>query len=84
MARLTNAKVVNGEYPEFELDFPSFRVSFGGLPGATDAGVVSVEEGVLEFSWAPANSERKAQWNDQVMMLAFIPEKARQFILQQA
>ncbi|MEJ6981333.1 DUF6266 family protein [Pedobacter sp. P351] len=73
-----NSKAVKGVYPDFELDFPSIMISYGDLPGASGAKVIAANDCILEFSW-DTKSQAKANDDDQVMLLAYIPEKKNAF-----
>lgn len=75
-----NSKAVKGVYPDFELDFPSLMLSYGDLPGAAGAKVISANDCILEFSW-DTKFEGKAKVDDQVMLLAYIPEEKQAFYI---
>ena len=63
---------VIGEYPDYCLDYSKVLLSRGTKPLTERIEVEVVEEG-LQFSWDPAVSDSGKRWNDQTMMMAYIP-----------
>lgn len=61
-----------GDYPEYCLDYSKVLLSRGDKPLTESLEVKAVEEG-LQFSWDPAVSDSGRRWNDQAMMMAYIP-----------
>lgn len=69
---------ISGEYPNQKVDFDLVLFSQGNLPVNPEAQAKVVENG-LQFSWNPEPTEKGMSANDQVMMLAYCPEKESAF-----
>jgi hypothetical protein len=69
---------IGGAYPNHHIDFDLALFSQGDLPLNPEAQVKVVENG-LEFSWDPKLMTDGMSPNDQVMMLAYCPEKESAF-----
>jgi hypothetical protein len=71
-------RAIGGEYPHLEVDFSKVLFSEGNIPPNPEAQVRVVENG-LEFCWDQELMIRGMSANDQVMMLAYCPEKESAF-----
>jgi len=70
---------VKGEYPDQQIDFDLVLFSKGNLELNKEAQVRVVKKG-LEFSWDPELLTNGRMPNDQVMTLAYCPEKETAFL----
>jgi hypothetical protein len=69
---------IDGEYPDLKVHFDLVLFSKGDLPLNQEAQVRVVDNG-LEFSWDQELMIKGMSANDQVMMLAYCPEKENAF-----
>lgn len=72
---------IKGEYPELELNFPNFLVATGDLPLAINPTVEMTDSRTLRFSWELPAKLSYQRGRDQVMLLAYMPEKEIAFYL---
>ena len=67
-------QALTGYYPEVAVDFSKLLVSYGNVPQPVDAKAELVPEG-LKFTWDVTNQSFSPSSIDQVMMLAYFPER---------
>ena len=63
---------IQGEYPDFSIDYPKVRLSEGVLPVADDAQVQPLTNGLL-FTWGFDVNEGFYYQRQQVMLLVYAP-----------
>lgn len=63
-----------GSYPDLLIDPSLMLVSFGNLPGCTDARAECEEPDKITFYWQMSENLKSAHDNDLVMVLAYNPE----------
>lgn len=62
-----NSKIIKGEYPNFEIDYPSIVISAGTLPGLSEL-EMRVTNKQLNISWK-ANAIGEAKYGDLIALL---------------
>lgn len=63
-----------GEYPNFEIDYSKFMISTGVLPGLKNLTVSLAEPQKIALHWE-GNTNPRARFNDQVMLVVYSPER---------
>jgi len=71
---------ITGSYPEQRIDYPNVLLTKGNKPLTEGLSINAVEDGLL-FSWDPAVSDSGRRWNDQAIMVAYIPSMRELFYL---
>lgn len=71
---VNQALVVSGVYPDLYMDYTKAVMSMGQMPQAPGMRASLHEKGIL-FQWDPTMSSPKCQPDDQVMLIAYFPEK---------
>ncbi|MHB1179586.1 MAG: DUF6266 family protein, partial [Daejeonella sp.] len=74
-----NAKNVLGEYPDFQIDFPAFMISYGDLQGAENPTAISEETGIITYHWDSKYDHRKGSTVDSSLLFAIIPESGNMY-----
>jgi hypothetical protein len=67
----TLENAITGVSPLFAIDYTKILVSMGNLPGALNAGAVSVEAGVIDISWDDNSWDFGAKATDKVVLVAY-------------
>jgi len=75
---INRSNAINTESPNLEVDFTKAVFSQGDMPIVDEVNVKVVEEGI-SFSWNPDYLVDGMQLSDQVMLLAYCPEKEYAF-----
>ena len=75
---INRSNAINTESPNLEVDFTKAVFSQGDMPIVDEVNVKVVEEGIA-FSWNPDYLVDGMQLSDQVMLLAYCPEKEYAF-----
>jgi hypothetical protein len=65
---------ITGEYPELQIDFAKVLFAEGAMPVVTGCKAELDSKGI-RFSWDKAEDSKLIRWNDQVMMIAYLPDK---------
>lgn len=63
-----------GDYPEQRMDFKKVLFSEGNMPVTAGLNARLTNYGV-EFSWQVEEDSKGIRWNDQVMLMAYMPEE---------
>jgi hypothetical protein len=71
--------MLNAFNEEGEIDYSQVLLSFGDLDGAVDASVVQDDAG-FHFSWTYRVGTGPLRLNDQVMLLAYHPDRNHDFV----
>lgn len=72
---------IQGEYPDYQIDFSKVMVSKGDLTAPANASV-SLSGNLLTFKWATPPAGSSTRNEDQVMLLAYLPDsKSAAFIV---
>lgn len=66
---------LDGDYPDYEMDYTNALVSRGPLAGALNPTVVSGNVGEVTFSWDDNSTEGNANATDKAMLLVLNPTK---------
>ncbi len=74
-----NAKNVLGEYPDFQIDFPAFMISYGEMLGAGNPTAICEEAGTITCHWDSTYDHRKGSTVDTSLLFAIIPETGRTY-----
>lgn len=72
---LNNA--IDGEYPEYFIDYESALVSRGSLPGALSPRIQTTTPNQIDFEWSNNSDDSTASANDQVLLVALNPAKQK-------
>ncbi|HEY0176913.1 MAG TPA: DUF6266 family protein [Pedobacter sp.] len=75
---MNRLQAIKGSYPDLEIDFTKVVFSKGNLPVNDQVNVAATKYG-LEFSWDPALRLPGMKATDQVMVMAYCPEKRAAF-----
>lgn len=67
-------KAIKGEYPDQDIDFSKVQFSSGNMPVNPNVSVKVLTMG-LEFHWDIDFLAEGIKWNDNIMVLAYVPEK---------
>ena len=66
---------LDGDYPDYEINYANALVSRGSLAGALNPTVVSGNVGQVTFSWEDNSTEGNANATDKAMLLVINPTK---------
>jgi hypothetical protein len=69
----TLQKAITGVAPLFEIDYTKVLVCWGNLPGALNPSAVSVEAGVVDFTWDNNALVLGAKATDKVVLAVYHP-----------
>jgi hypothetical protein len=71
---------IKGTYPDLELDYGKVLLTWGGMPLPPNPRVAVTDRG-LTFTWDIAGEVAGTHWTDQVMVVAYFPERNSAFYL---
>lgn len=67
------SNAIIGDYPDQKIDFSKVLVSRGKIPPTVQVGVELTADGLL-FTWDTLVTDSGRKWNDQVMLMAYMPQ----------
>jgi hypothetical protein len=65
---------VTGEYPEMQIDYAKVLFAEGAMPVVTGCKAEISDKGI-RFSWGKVEDSKLIRWNDQVMLIAYLPDE---------
>ncbi len=68
--------IITGEYPDLSIDYAKVRLSDGQLPLGENI-TVSMDSGILYYTWQNQPTIAYPRLTDQAMLLAYFPETKR-------
>jgi hypothetical protein len=69
---LTHA--ITGEYPELRIDYAKVLFAEGSMPVVTGC-KAEVSDNGIRFSWDKTEDSKLTRWNDQLMLIAYLPDE---------
>jgi hypothetical protein len=73
--QINHKQAIIGQYPDYTIDYPKLVLSEGPLMGTETYPVASTDAGTIQFSWLDNTDSGNARETDQVILIAFCPEK---------
>jgi len=65
---------ITGEYPELRIDYTKVLFAEGTMPVVTGCKAELSDKGI-RFSWDKTEDSKLSRWNDQVMLIAYLPDE---------